>query len=491
MRYRTKLYCAFLCTAFFSTLIAVGILFFEIQKEFLIQMRSKAKSIAATTAVLLDGSLLEQAIASKDEQSPSYIAIKNKLIRVKDTNRRADTSTRFVYTLYPSPADPNQFLFGVDAETDPRTLSHLGQFYPPASLYGIPEERYKVYSPNSFLQDQWGEWLAGFAPIYNSSGKYVATLTVDLDVNAIHLTLWHLFRAGLMALGASLIFSLLIVFGLTYRFTRSLTVIHRCVQEISGGNLHPHIALKSGDEFEELGDAINKMSKGLRERERLKMNFTRYVSQHVLEKILCSETPLKLEGERRKVTVLFSDIRQFTKLAEQLSPEEVVSILNEYFAHMLEVVFKNFGTLDKFIGDGIMVEFGAPLEDPLQERHALETALEMQNVLKKLNKKWSRERKPILEIGIGIHTGYAIVGNMGSEKRLEYTAIGDTVNIASRLEFATKLAQVQILISETTYLAIKEIYPCKPLGPISLPGINKQTNVYTLDLHEGFFKEEE
>ena len=219
-----------------------------------------------------------------------------------------------------------------------------------------------------------------------------------------------------------------------------------------------------------LGNAINSMTKGLRERERLKLNFARYVSQHVMDTILKSEHVAKLEGERRKITVLFSDIRQFTQLSERLRPEDVVSLLNEYFEVMLDVIFRHQGTLDKFLGDGIMVEFGAPLDDEKQELHAVQTAIGMQRELKKLVMKWEKEGRPKIEIGIGVHTGLAVVGNIGSEKRIEYTAIGDTVNVASRLEQATKLLKKPILISETTYEGIKDTFKALSLGPMILPG---------------------
>jgi len=211
------------------------------------------------------------------------------------------------------------------------------------------------------------------------------------------------------------------------------------------------------------------------------MSFARYVSHHVMEDILKSETPLKLEGERKKVTILFSDIRQFTQLAERLPPEEVVHLLNEYFEEMIEVIFTYSGTLDKFIGDGMMVEFGAPLDDQRQEEHAIQAAIAMQKALHQLNLKWSKENRSIIEMGIGIHTGEAILGNVGSERRIEYTAIGDAVNVSSRLEQATKILDVGILISESTYLGAKDRFLFKDLGTMALPGRKEQIQVYTLD----------
>lgn len=191
------------------------------------------------------------------------------------------------------------------------------------------------------------------------------------------------------------------------------------------------------------------MTKGLQERERLKLNFSRYVSDHVLEKILSSSVPTKLEGERRKITVLFSDIRQFTQLSENLSPEQIVSLLNEYFKVMLDIIFAHKGTLDKFIGDGLMVEFGAPLQDDFQEKNAVTAA----------------------------------VGNIGSEKRMEYTAIGDTVNIAARLEQMTKSTGKYILISEDTYQAIKDEFDAKNLGSTALIGRQEPITVYAIEVY--------
>lgn len=128
-----------------------------------------------------------------------------------------------------------------------------------------------------------------------------------------------------------------------------------------------------------------------------------------------------------------------------------------------------------------MVEFGAPLNDDKQEEHAIQAAIEMQNRLNLLCKKWAKENKPSIKMGIGIHTGEAVVGSIGSEKRVEYTAIGDTVNVAARLEQATKILEVPILISENTYLAVKDKFPFKDLGGMTLPGRHEQIHIYTID----------
>jgi adenylate cyclase len=481
MKYRTKLYLSLVGTAFASTFFALSILYTEIEQLFLKHLHSKVMTIAATTSTLINTQDLEKIKTAADETSPGYLALREQLIKVKNSNRLAGINVKDIYTLFPSPTNPKLLLFGVDA-ADPQeiAISHVGDPYQAIGKYDLLENLYQTFSPPHFVHDEWGTWFSGFAPIYNEQGKYIGTLGVDLDAKEVKEELLNLLKFGALALLISLVIALSIAFILSKIVTNSLSILHEGLKQIGDGNLNVKVSLKTHDEFNEVAEAINEMTTGLIERERLKMNFARYVSQHMLEKILKSNVPLKLEGERRKITVLFSDIRQFTHLAEKLAPEVVVSILNEYFERMLDIVFKNQGTLDKFIGDGIMVEFGAPLDDPNQERHAVLTALEMQEGVKALSEKWEKENKPILRIGIGVHSGFAIVGNIGSEKRMEYTAIGDTVNVASRLEFATKILKTPILISETVCEAVKDQFELRNLGALSLPGMTREMTVYAV-----------
>jgi adenylate cyclase len=153
-----------------------------------------------------------------------------------------------------------------------------------------------------------------------------------------------------------------------------------------------------------------------------------------------------------------------------MPPEKVVEFLNEYFEAMVEVVFKHHGTLDKFIGDALMVLFGVPTSDPFQEEHAVNAAIEMRDVAARLRQKWHAEGKKSFTVGFGINSGPAIVGNIGSPQRMEYTAIGDTVNLASRLESATKVQGVDILISEYTYNAIRGRFATARVGQIEIRG---------------------
>jgi adenylate cyclase len=219
----------------------------------------------------------------------------------------------------------------------------------------------------------------------------------------------------------------------------------------------------------------------LREREMVKSAFARYVSRQVMDSVLSSGRSPVLHGDRCKVTVLFCDVRGFTSLSENMPPEEVVLLLNEYFEHMVDAIMRHGGTLDKFLGDGLMALFGAPLDDPYQEEHAIRAALEMQACLAKLSEKRQREGRLPISVGIGINSGPAIVGNIGASERMDYTAIGDTVNLASRLETATRALDASILISEYTYTAVRGKFVMRRIGPVTVKGRTDQVIVYAVE----------
>lgn len=194
-----------------------------------------------------------------------------------------------------------------------------------------------------------------------------------------------------------------------------------------------------------------RITSGERERERIKSLFGRYVSDSVVDLLLKSKTLPDMGGESRQITVLFSDIRNFTTISEKLTPREVVEMLNCYFEKACEPILREGGTIDKFIGDAVMAEFGSPLPDPHHAASALRAALAMRQVADEF-RQWMQQRFadkeiPEFRIGIGLHMGEAVIGNVGCSKRTEFTAIGDTVNIASRLEGVTKTLGCVIVAS--------------------------------------------
>lgn len=204
----------------------------------------------------------------------------------------------------------------------------------------------------------------------------------------------------------------------------------------------------------------------------IKKMFSSYVTERVVNELIKNPDMAKLGGERKEITVLFSDIRDFTSISEKNAPEEVVSTLNEYLGEMTEIIFKWEGTLDKFIGDAILAFWGAPINQENHAELAVKCALNMIKRLEELKHKWISEGKPVLDCGIGINTGEVLVGNVGAEgKKMDYTVIGDHVNLGSRIESLTREYNVNILITEFTLNKIKGLVRAGMLYRISIKGL--------------------
>jgi adenylate cyclase len=218
-----------------------------------------------------------------------------------------------------------------------------------------------------------------------------------------------------------------------------------------------------------------------REKRKIRKSFAQYLSPGVIA--LIEKDPQKYihpGGEMKDLTVMFSDIRGFTTISEGLTPDELVRLLNEYLGAMTDVVFASYGTLDKYIGDAIMAFWGSPYPQTDHAFRGCYCALEMSRTLSKLNAKWKQEDRAPLAIGIGLNTGPVNVGNMGSEKRLAWTVMGDNVNLASRLEGITKQYQIQIVIGEGTYQQVGNHFVCRELDKIKVKGKNHPVNIYEL-----------
>lgn len=217
-----------------------------------------------------------------------------------------------------------------------------------------------------------------------------------------------------------------------------------------------------------------------RRKEHLKAALERYVSKQIAERIISNDATgeIRFQPEKREVTLVFSDVRGFTTLAESLTPEEMVEILNRYFTKMIDIIFKYGGTLDKFIGDAIMAMFGAPASTGDDPGNAVMAAIEMQESLIAFNEEQAKLGKPLLKVGIGVNSGIVVVGNIGSDQRMEYTAIGDSVNLASRLEGANKEYGTQIMISEWTQEKVNSKIISRELDLIRVKGKEKPVKVY-------------
>jgi len=217
-------------------------------------------------------------------------------------------------------------------------------------------------------------------------------------------------------------------------------------------------------------------------RQQIKKQFEHYLDPGMVKKLQKDPSLLKLGGEKRDMTFLFCDIRGFTPISEKYkgNPEGLTKLINRFLTRMTDVIIANGGTIDKFMGDCIMAFWNAPIEDGLHEEHAVQAAIDMQNELLKLNQQLSLEGLPTIAIGIGINTGEALVGNMGSDQRFDYSVIGDAVNLAARLESSSKTLGKTLVIGEATVKAAKLNYNFDYIDQITVKGKTEEIKVYTV-----------
>jgi adenylate cyclase len=219
-----------------------------------------------------------------------------------------------------------------------------------------------------------------------------------------------------------------------------------------------------------------------KEKRKVAKLFGRYVSRDVYSQLMANPEQAQLGGKRRDMTVLFSDIRGFTTVTERGNPEELVSQLNEYFSRMVEIVFLNKGTVDKFVGDMVMALFSAPLDDADHADHAVQAAVDMVQELGELNQAWLAKGMTQLDIGIGVNSGDMIAGNIGSSSIMSYTVIGDNVNLGARLESLNKDYKTRIIISEATRARLTRNFETRPLGDVVVKGKSKAVQIFEIQV---------
>lgn len=277
------------------------------------------------------------------------------------------------------------------------------------------------------------------------------------------------------------LFSILAGFSLMRKSADQLIKLSRETESVEAGEKSEPIRIKADQELNDIADHFNSILRKLnevnkenkeqsiqlmiyaedislsykktKEEENLRNRLSRYVGENLVEKLINSKDSLFIENERKDVTILFADIRSFSTIAEKMAAEKVVSMLNQFFDAMVDIIFKNNGILDKFVGDQLMALFGLIPSKNNNSYDAIHTAIEMQDATERLMKVRAKQDKETFEIGIGINTGSATVGNLGSENRMDYTAVGNSVNVAARLQQLAKGGD--IIIGEETYLQTK------------------------------------
>jgi len=287
-----------------------------------------------------------------------------------------------------------------------------------------------------------------------------------------------------LQMGAVIFLALIAVFSVAFLSAKGatgpLSRMAEAARRIGKGDLDQDIALDTPDEIGDLSRAIDEMVKGLKEGLFVKSTFKRYVSAAVVEEILKAPDKVKLGGERRELTVFFSDVSGFTSLSEHLSPEDLVDLINEYLEAMTDSILEEHGTLDKYEGDAVMAFWGAPLEQSDHAVRACRAALDNLAKLRALRPIWRSRGLPPLDMRIGLNTGTMVVGNMGSTVRMDYTVMGDSVNIGARLEEASKIYGTHIIISESTREQAGEAIVVRELDRLKVRGRTEPLVIYEL-----------
>ena len=323
-----------------------------------------------------------------------------------------------------------------------------------------------------FTDDDTGEEYAGAY----SKTIYGVTVVAQVPMQVILEPSKQVKRQSFMISGMALSIALFLIVWFSLSLTRPLELLVGATNQVAEGNFEVRAPVQTKDEVGELASAFNHMIDGLKERDKVKSLFNKFHGTGIANKLITGE--MKLGGEQREATVFFSDIRSFTSFSEKVSPQEVVNMLNEYFKIMVGIITKHNGVVDKFIGDAIMAVWGAPESFGNDAANAMVACLEMRIALANLNESRLARGLPEIRIGMGVHTGPLIAGTIGSDDRMEYTVIGDTVNMASRIEAATKAYGTDLLISEVTSEKIKDSFILEQAGTASVKGKSEPLKLF-------------
>ena len=466
------------------TLLAVGavggITYKRYQRELSDTVGTQLLNIARVTALAVDPSLHAQVQRAPDPRSQAYLRIKRELVTIQNevllttpiftlTNLDASARTARVLVVSDGPGQPGDIY-----QVPPRMVDPLRWTF---------EDGVARYT--DIYTDAKGTWITAFAPILDRMGATAAVVVVNYPVEIYLDRLQELRRTILWASGLGALGALVVGFLFARRLTRPIRALTVGVGRVAAGDLSQSLPVRSRDEVGQLTRAFNGMLEGLRQRDFIRSAFGRYVSPEVAKTLLESPGGLRFGGEKRVVTVLMSDLRGYTRFAEHGDPAVVMDVLNGFLGRMTDIIIEHGGTINEFIGDAIFAVFGAPLEHPDHAERAAGCALAMQGAMAQINREHAAQGRPRFEMGIGVNTGEAVVGNIGSEQRAKYAIVGSAVNVAARVEGATVGGQV--FLTAETYARIRDL--AEVLGPTHLEakGLSEPLALYELRTLRGRF----
>jgi len=457
-----------------ATVGVVGVLVHQRQsREVEDTVGTQLLNIARVSALLVDPAVHAEAARAGRADSPAYRRIIKSLTAIRDETLlttpmrtlanydRTARSARIVVTMADDERSGDTIVVGPEAAD---------------AIAWTFEDGVARYT--RIHRVRGGLHVSAFAPILDARGRTAAVLEVDYPVDFYFDRLRELDTA--IALGSLAALGLALVLAVVFarQLTRPIVALTTAAGRVAGGDLSQAVDVTSHDEVGHLTRAFNAMVEGLRQREVIRNAFGRYVSPEVAQAVLDSPGGLALGGRKREITVLMSDLRGYTRFAEHGDPAGVMAVLNDYLGRMADIVIAHGGTINEFIGDAIFAVYGAPIEHADHAERAAATALAMQSAMDALNEANAARGRPRFEMGIGINTGEAVVGNIGSEQRTKYAVVGAAVNLAARVESCT--VGGQILLTESTVRYLGPLADVAPPVHVELKGLDAPVALYEL-----------
>ena len=473
-----------------ATMLALAVLGYfvytaEIKSE-ITALQKRLLTTVTSIAAAIDPDALSSIAIDSTETSALHTALLQRFAEVS----RQDEDIESIYVLRPT-NQPTLLRFLVDFARGGDSATP-GEEYDasdvPVMLKGFahPAVEDKPYS------DQWGSSLSGYAPIVAKDGRSIGVVGVDVKVSNLEAIKLSVMQNVALAFGLTILLLGTVAWYVARNVRVPLSKIIDAAVAISRGNLQTRIHMQRSDELGLMGQHIDMMAEQLQEREFIRETFGRYMSEDIARELLTRDQTQGLGGEERVVSVLFCDLQGYSSLSEQMPPGHIVEMLNKYLSAMTEIVYQHHGCVIEFIGDAVFAVFGAPRYIPDHAEQAVRCAMNMNKRLIALNREleesgitrfWKNQNKQGLRIRIGIHTGRVIAGNLGCAARMKYAVIGDTVNVASRLESLNKELGTYTLISRDVFTQLPDDLAdqMNERGEQKIKGREQSINVYSID----------
>lgn len=414
-------------------------------------LRRRLNGLVVALSTSLEGEAVAAAIAEEGTASVAYQSLYRRLRSLAD----AEADIESIYVMMPAD-EPGKLRFLVDASKLSRVAAR-GELYDASNVPLLLQGFHRVTVEQAPVGDEFGQSQSAYAPLRDGTGRVIGVIGVDVLAVNIDSIRAHVATLCLGLFGAALLVMVFLCIWVGHQIRRPLSQVMHAASAIADGHLDTPIPAGRSDEFGVLLSSFSQMVGNLRDRERLRETFGLYISRELADSLLREGRVPALGGTECVATILFLDVQDFTRISETLSPSETIAMLNDYLSAMVEVIKVHRGCALDFVGDGVITVFGAPFYQPEHATDAVRCALAMDQRMAELNSEWTerglsaRWQKAGVEsvhIRMGLHTGSLVAGNIGSSTRMKYSVIGDTVNIAARLEAMNKEFGTSILMSD-------------------------------------------